>query len=52
MDLSAIDQELDKLKTQLADLSSRYKERIPGDPYVETSDCRDGKDEGPASRGA
>jgi len=29
MDLSAIEQELDKLKTQLADLSSRYKDRFP-----------------------
>ena len=29
MDLSAIDQELDKLKMQLADLSSRYKEQFP-----------------------
>ena len=51
MDLAAIDQELDKLKTQLADLSSRYKDRIPGGPQVEAADCRDGKDERPASRG-
>ena len=29
MDLSAIDQELDKLKAQLADLSSRYKDQFP-----------------------
>ena len=29
LDLSAIDQELDKLKAQLADLSSRYKDRFP-----------------------
>src|SRR5664279_1384941 len=29
MDLSAIDQELDKLKRQLTDLSARYKEQFP-----------------------
>ena len=29
MGLAAIDQELDKLKAQLADLSSRYKDRFP-----------------------
>ena len=29
MDLSTIDQELDKLKTQLADFSSRYKDQFP-----------------------
>ena len=29
MDLAAIDQELDKLKLQLADLKSRYEEGFP-----------------------
>ena len=46
--LPALDQELDKLKAQLADLRSRYTDRHPDVRKVKGADRRDREDAGPA----